>query len=1107
MIADLSPYFAPATRAKGDHYYRGRRVSLNTADETGVLATVRGSTTYTVTIVFDAPSVVGLCSCPHCLDGNACKHIWATLLAANERGALPTFKRARFELDDPLLDDIDDAWVDEPRLPGPDDLAKYDELAGHDRGATRGSRHAPAPQLPPPRWVDHLRAARPAPDLTPLLRTGEQRLIYVLDIERSMAEGRLALRVLACDRRASGEWGTPKASGWGLAADPDDRRILALLGGSGIYNSQGYGYAAAMQAAVPGGGMSFQVGSWFAPQAAALETVLPMLCATRRFHPATAGGKDLGPPLSYDDGAPWTLALEGVPGSEAGTLRVSGFLRRGDERRPLSEPVLLLSGGVVVDADRLARLTDFGRFDWIATLRRHGTLTVPTDDIGDLLGETLVQTPELPLTLPADLQWTIDEGEPVPRLSVRSPAAFEYPYDKLRATVTFDYDGTSVAPHDPRRGVAVSDRRRLVLRNRDAEERALASLAATGVRRSTYASSAEPHYDVVPGRLPALTRSLIGDGWHVEAHGRRVRTSTHVDVRVTSGIDWFEVQGGIAFGDEVVALPAVMQALARGADAVMLGDGTSGLLPEEWLRRHGMALSLGTTEGGALRFRRSQLTLLDDLLDALPPAHIDDVVSHARVELQTFEGIGPGDPAASFTGTLRPYQRDGLGWLRFLERFGFGGCLADDMGLGKTIQMLAHLDARSTAGTASGPSLIVAPRSVIFNWMAEAARFAPRLRVLDHSGTARDDARISAHDLVLTTYGTLRRDAARLKDVEFDYLVLDEAHAIKNASSVSAKAARLLRARHRVALSGTPVQNHLGELWSLFEFLNPGMLGGARAAGGWWRDADTDPAQRETVRRALRPFVLRRTKEAVATDLPGRIEQTLYCDLGAAQRTLYEQIRRQYHASVRDRIARQGLAKSRMHVLEALLRLRQVACHPGLVDAARAHADSAKLEVLLDRLVEVVEDGHKALVFSQFTSLLAFVRRDLDKRGIAYAYLDGRTKDREARVDSFQQRDDLPVFLISLKAGGLGLNLTAADYVFLLDPWWNPATEAQAIDRAHRIGQTRPVIACRLIARDTVEERILDLQAQKRGLADAIIAADAGLISTLTTSDLELLLG
>jgi SNF2 family DNA or RNA helicase len=381
--------------------------------------------------------------------------------------------------------------------------------------------------------------------------------------------------------------------------------------------------------------------------------------------------------------------------------------------------------------------------------------------------------------------------------------------------------------------------------------------------------------------------------------------------------------------------------------------------------------------------------------------------------------------------------------------------------------------------------------------------------VLDYTGSNRHALReqFPQYDLIITTYGTLRTDIVELGQFEFDYVILDEAQAIKNADSQAAKAARLLRGRHRLAMSGTPIENHMGELWSIFEFLNPGMLGThavfKRHASGIGPLEDED---RAVLARALRPFILRRTKEQVARDLPEKLEQTVFCELEAEQRKLYNELRDHYRSSLLDRIAREGMNKAKIMVLEALLRLRQAACHPGLIDKKKSAGGSAKLDALMGHVADVIDEGHKVLVFSQFTSFLSIVRQRFDATKTPYEYLDGKTKDRQGRVERFQTDPNCKLFLISLKAGGLGLNLTAAEYVFLLDPWWNPAVEAQAIDRAHRIGQTQRVFAYRLIAKDTVEEKVLQLQQSKKELADAIINADNSLIRSLKREDLEMLL-
>ncbi|HVG22159.1 MAG TPA: DEAD/DEAH box helicase, partial [Blastocatellia bacterium] len=649
--------------------------------------------------------------------------------------------------------------------------------------------------------------------------------------------------------------------------------------------------------------------------------------------------------------------------------------------------------------------------------------------------------------------------------------------------------------------------------------------------------------ELAPANLPRVVRVLVKEGWHVEAEGKLYRQPGEFKIEVTSGIDWFELHGKVGFGEMAASFPELLAALKRGDSTVALGDGTFGLLPEEWLKKYGLLAGLGVAEGDHLRFTRSQVGLLDALLASQPEASFDATFARTRDELQRFAGVKAVDPPAGFVGQLRGYQREGLGWLYFLQQFGFGGCLADDMGLGKTIEALALLESRrelrasnASNGAARGqgdaeptgksgkgararkrnaaprampPSLVVVPKSLVFNWKQEAARFTPDLRVLDHTGAERSKTcdHFYDYDLVITTYGTLRRDAIQFKDFQFDYVILDEAQAIKNASTEASKAARLLRGDYKLALSGTPVENHLGELWSLFDFLNPGLLGAASAFKlNGTAARNPDEHTRGLLARALRPFILRRTKEQVAKDLPQKVEQTIYCEMGSAQRKQYGELRDHYRAALLGLVDERGINRAKIQILEALLRLRQAACHPGLIDRSQFGEPCAKLDVLLPQLTEVAEEKHKALVFSQFTSLLAIVRDRLDKDKIAYEYLDGRTRDRQSKVERFQNDPDCRIFLVSLKAGGLGLNLTAAEYVFLLDPWWNPAVEAQAIDRAHRIGQTRRVFAYRLIARDTVEEKVLELQNTKRDLANAIINADNSLIRSLAREDLELLL-
>ncbi|MDB4905471.1 MAG: helicase, superfamily [Gemmatimonadetes bacterium] len=700
-----------------------------------------------------------------------------------------------------------------------------------------------------------------------------------------------------------------------------------------------------------------------------------------------------------------------------------------------------------------------------------------------------------------------------PRLQIE-PRQHRWQGDTMEGFLTFEYGDLIVDPRTPGNVVLSDDAGVAILRDRELEFSSVARLARAGFRREGGHGAQRTVYRIAHSRMMPAALGLVAEGWDVHIEGRAVRQGRSLSLRVRSGVDWFDVDAETDFGNMHVSFPELLVALRKGQRSLTLADGSLAILPAEWTARLAPLVGFGTVTAKGVRFGTRQAALLDALLAALPDVESDELFERARKELPRFAGVVPLDPPAHFVGHLRPYQREGLGWLDSLGRLGFGGILADDMGLGKTVQALALLERRREAG--AGASLVVVPRSLVFNWEEEAARFTPKLRVLVHHGARRKlPPDLSAHhDVVITTYATLRLDVLAMQRVEFDHVILDEAQAIKNPATATAKATRLLRAKHRLAMSGTPIENRLSELWSLFEFTNPGMLGASSAFRAVTKTADSDEdgddrstETRAAIARVVGPFILRRTKLQVAPELPPREEQTLWVDLSRTERKLYDELRDHYRDSLRGRIERGGMNRARMHILEAILRLRQAACHPGLVDPSRVSEPSSKLDVLVSRLIEARSEGHKSLVFSQFTSLLAIVRTQLDAEGIPYEYLDGRTKDRKARVDRFQEDAEIPVFLISLKAGGLGLNLTAADYVFLLDPWWNPAVEAQAIDRAHRIGQSRHVFAARLVSRGTIEEKVLELQRGKRELADAIVRADEGVVSKLTREDVEMLLG
>ena len=507
------------------------------------------------------------------------------------------------------------------------------------------------------------------------------------------------------------------------------------------------------------------------------------------------------------------------------------------------------------------------------------------------------------------------------------------------------------------------------------------------------------------------------------------------------------------------------------------------------------------------RLHRSQ----GDVLAALQGAvrwRGDERLRQRLVDLSTRPPRIAAPPG--FKAKLRPYQRDGLGWLEFLAAAGLGGVLADDMGLGKTVQVLAHVLTQTQRATAGFRTLVVAPTSLMGNWQAEAARFAPALKVLLLHGADRADRfdAIAAHDLILTTYPLLPRDRERLMAHEFDLLVLDEAQAVKNAKSQAAHVVRELRARRRLAMTGTPLENHLGELWAQFDAIEPGLLGSERDFARFYRhpiEKHGDAERQRRLTRRIGPLLLRRRKDEVLRDLPPKTEIVRTLELEGAQRELYESLRLAQHRRVREAIAARGLAQSGIVVLDALLKLRQACCDPRLVKlpAARQAKDSAKLDALLELLATLLDEGRRVLLFSQFTAMLDLIESALKKRGIAHLRLDGDTpaRTRAGLVQRFQ-RGDAALFLISLKAGGVGLNLTAADTVIHYDPWWNPAVENQATDRAHRIGQDKRVFVYKLICAGTVEEKILALQQRKADLADAVLEGGRSTKARFDESDL-----
>ncbi|MDB4538451.1 SNF2-related protein [bacterium] len=581
-----------------------------------------------------------------------------------------------------------------------------------------------------------------------------------------------------------------------------------------------------------------------------------------------------------------------------------------------------------------------------------------------------------------------------------------------------------------------------------------------------------------------------------------------LEIKVNESIDWFDIHAVVRFGDYEIPFNELRKLINKKSKEIKLPNGEIAVIPDSWLTDYAELFAFMEEDGQGqnLKLKKHHLSLIEDLRNG----QLAQVTMDRKLQkLQGFEEIEDYELPKGFKGKLRPYQKAGYNWMRFLAEYSFGGCLADDMGLGKTVQTLALLQSQKSEG-AIQTSLLVMPTSLIYNWQIEASKFTPKLKVLIYSGTQRDKnpETFAKYDLVITSYGITRIDIDILNTFYFNYVILDESQAIKNPDSIIAKSVGKLKSRHRLILTGTPLENSTMDLWSQLSFVNPGLLGAQKYFKNEFQlpiEKQQDIEKTRKLNVIIKPFILRRQKSQVAKDLPEKIESVKFSEMTPDQAEKYEEVKSFYRNKILDTIETSGIRKSQMLLLQGLTQLRQIANHPKMVDED-FEGDSGKFEDIRYMVESALSEGHKVLIFSQFVKHLTIVRKYLDDKGMSYAYLDGSTKDRQGQVDSFQNNKDIKLFLISLRAGGLGLNLTEADYVFLLDPWWNPAIEEQAVDRAHRIGQKKTVFTYKFIARDTVEEKILALQKNKLKLASDLISTEEGFMKKLTTEDISELL-
>ena len=726
----------------------------------------------------------------------------------------------------------------------------------------------------------------------------------------------------------------------------------------------------------------------------------------------------------------------------------------------------------------------------------------------------------LPLTKQYDVQFSGIQKEELKNIKPEMRLMIKEKSDYLLFQPFFNYNGFDVKPEDKDRIIVPSAGKLVIIHRNEEVEKSL-------IKKIENLHSSFIHTD--DNTLALKGADVLKNNWfflfadavkdmNIPVYGfdalKKYRFNTakpSTKIFISSNTDWFDARIDIQFGEQKVTVADVKKALANKQQFVPLQDGTLGILPEDWIRRYSMLFAVGEGKAANIKLSKYHFGVIEELYAQRNEEEIFFKLEEKYERLKEHHSVKQIDPPEHLSHVLRPYQISGFQWLNYLSEVNWGGILADDMGLGKTVQALSFLHHYKTEHDKLR-ALVVCPTSLMFNWENEIKKFTPLLSWYIHHGSPRSQQLDAFYksDIVITTYGTLRSDIQLFTEAEFDYVILDESQAIKNPHSKVTKAASLLNAKNRLCMSGTPLQNNTFDMYAQMNFLNPGMLGCMeffRQEFAIPIDKFGEKEQKEHLRKLLYPFILRRTKEQVAKDLPEKSEMILFCELGDEQRKIYDAYRNDYRDKILGTVEDKGVGKSQLTILQGLMKLRQICDSPSIINDDEKYPNvSVKLDELGREISENI-GNHKALVFSQFLGMLALIKDKMKELGVEYAYFDGSTSavDREKAIQRFQTDENCRVFLISLKAGGVGLNLTAADYVYIVDPWWNPAVEQQAIDRTHRIGQTKNIFAYRMICKDTVEDKILKLQERKRALAAELITDDTSFVKSLTKEDVEYL--
>ncbi len=1088
--------FEFASKEKGQALFDSNRVWVihSAVDSFGEFR-VQGTKLYVVRLTYhrEANNLGFACSCPHFANGANCKHVWAAVLFASDSQLFQQFEvrsaeaRGSRHSSSAARKGYGIGGID---ASGAIAGTTTDAGVNADINTTANAKrldHAP----PKPDWrVSIERAERRVESQKSALENpykktvGPQKIAhYAIQLSDVIRSSKIEISFFTQDHLKNGSLGVLKSANINQInissfADEKDAAILwALLGKSEMHIQQSH--------------YSYQLPNSATIAKEHADEILTQISATGRFY-LSPSRRDFDSyyrveksnlkPYAYQS-EKWAIELNLAPAGE--NYLLTGRLASGEQKRPIKD-LIARAGRLIFFDEFMASSTIELSLEWLEIFKKSESLVIPQKEIDEFLAYFYRTGANTALNLPDDIKF---ETPPPITPKVRLTVSQVESTSQLKSYLEFEYLGEYVRADSPVPALVQVAQRRILKRNFEFE--------ATVTQK--FQDLARAHNAL------ALIEQGLELGWQVVAYEKSVRRANDFHLKVSSGVDWFDVSADFNFDGQSSTLPQLIAAIQSGQRLVQLGDGTYGVLPLEWLKKFGPIAIMGADTEEGLRLNPVQALFLSSSLEPNDKFKADKKFASLKTIVDDFNAGESATPTRSFQGRLRKYQKQGLAWLQTISKHNIGGILADDMGLGKTIQILALLAGEKDQSRGSAKlNLIVAPKSLIFNWQKEIEKFTPSLKALNFTGSDRHGLveKFSDYDIILTTYQTLRRDIEKIQKITFDYFILDEAHFIKNPEAQASMACRLVSASKKISLSGTPVENSLADLFSILSVVNPGLISDEQAAH-WCRS--TEPKELQTLSRALRPFILRRTKDQVLKDLPSRTEQILYCELTPKERRHYTELKNYYWEQLSGQLKEKGLARSKIKILEALLRLRQAACHQGLIDKDLATQSSAKFDLLFDQLSTIIEDGHKVLIFSQFTSLLGLLSRPLEAKGIRYEYLDGKTKDRAERVEKFQSDPAIKVFLLSLKAGGVGLNLTAADYVFVLDPWWNPQAEAQAIDRAHRIGQTKKVFAYKIIAKDTVEEKILEMQNSKKQLAASIVSQEKSLLRGLKLEDLQAL--